>query len=140
MIRFAREEDAGRLAELCGQLGYEEAKQEVGKRLQFIMNNSAHAIFVYENPETEICGWVHIFERYTLEGVFAEIGGLVVDSRFRKQGIGRKLMESCAQWARAHNYPRIRVRSGESRTDAHKFYNGIGYQTVKWQKIFDRSL
>ncbi|MCO7125433.1 GNAT family N-acetyltransferase [Sporolactobacillus shoreicorticis] len=140
MIRLAKSEDAGKLAKLCGQLGYEATEQEIGERLQHIMNDSDHAVFVYENSEKKLCGWVHIFGRYTLEGICAEIGGLVVDSQFRKQGIGRKLMEKCAQWAREHNYPRIRVRSGESRTGAHRFYNEIGYQTVKWQKIFDLPL
>jgi GNAT superfamily N-acetyltransferase len=140
MIRLAKREDAGKLAKLCGQLGYETAEQEISVRLQHLMDSQNDAVFVYENSEGDVCGWVHIFGRYTLEGVFAEIGGLVVDSRFRKQGIGRKLMEHCEQWARDHHYPRIRVRSGESRTGAHKFYNEIGYQTVKWQKIFDLTL
>ncbi|MCL1631653.1 GNAT family N-acetyltransferase [Sporolactobacillus sp. CPB3-1] len=140
MIRFAQKEDVRKLADLCGQLGYVATEREIGERLQYIMKDTTHAVFVYENTEKELRGWVHIFGRYTLEGVFAEIGGLVVDSRFRKQGIGRKLMERCAEWAREHKYPRIRVRSGESRTGAHKFYNEIGYKTVKWQKIFDLSL
>lgn len=75
-----------------------------------------------------------------IELEYAEIGGLVVDSSFRRHGIGLKLMEESEEWAKNNGYKEIRLRSGGQRKDAHKFYEKIGYKNINWQQLYKLSL
>ncbi|TGA97687.1 GNAT family N-acetyltransferase [Sporolactobacillus shoreae] len=140
MIRTARVSDFEELSELCLQLGYEVNKEEIKKRLQYILENKDHAIFVYEDKNGLVSGWAHIFGKHLLEGVYAELGGIVVDTGHRRQGIGKMLINECEKWSTEQGYSEIRVRSGGQREKAHQFYSQIGYENTKWQKVFRRSL
>jgi GNAT superfamily N-acetyltransferase len=57
-------------------------------------------------------------------GVYAEIGGLVVERRRRKKGIGKLLMTGAEEWAREQGCSVVRLRSSAVRTEAHRFYEG----------------
>nr|WP_268963513.1 GNAT family N-acetyltransferase [Reticulibacter mediterranei] len=102
---------------------------------RFISDKDA-AIFVYEIPENHLAGWVHILGKHLLYAEYAEIGGLIVDKTFRRQGIGFQLMKKSEQWARENDYHEIRLRSGDERKEAHKFYKHIGYTNIKAQQSF----
>ncbi len=65
----------------------------------------------------------------------------MVDSSFRRQGIGLKLMEESEGWAKDNGYKEIRLRSGSQRKDAHKFYERIiGYKNINSQQLYKLSL
>ncbi|MTT30722.1 GNAT family N-acetyltransferase [Terrilactibacillus sp. BCM23-1] len=138
MIRSAEMSDVKDLTNLCLQLGYAETETDIKERLSFIIEKRDQALFVYENQNGLVSGWVHIFGKHLLEGVFAEIGGLVVDCKHRRQGIGKMLMKKCESWAMEHGYSEIRVRSNGIREKAHQFYLDMGYKNIKWQKVFNR--
>ncbi|OXM85327.1 GNAT family N-acetyltransferase [Paenibacillus rigui] len=139
-IRRARQADARHIAELSNQLGYAATEEQIEERLMNLLSDEVHAVFVME-AEEEVVGWAHIQGRHLIESAaFAEIGGLVVHSRCRGQGIGRMLMRACEDWAREQKYGAVRVRSGGQRLDAHRFYEQIGYTRVKSQEVFDLHL
>ncbi|WP_186445889.1 GNAT family N-acetyltransferase [Paenibacillus cremeus] len=139
-IRKAEMNDAGPLCGLSGQLGYAVSEAQMSERLGNILPDPEHAVFVME-VEDEIAGWVHVHGRFLLESApFAEIGGLVVSNRHRRQGIGEKLMRACETWAREQGFSAMRVRSGAQRKEAHAFYVGIGYANVKAQQVFHLNL
>lgn len=140
MIRSANFFDIKVLTKLCSQLGYEVNETDLRERLQYILEHKDNSVFVYEDEEKLILGWAHIFGKHLLEGVYAELGGIVVDAQHRQQGIGKMLLRECESWALRHGYSEIRVRSGGTREKAHQFYNQVGYQNTKWQKVFNRSL
>jgi len=85
-----------------------------------------------------VAGWVEVFGVHMLVSpfFFAEIGGLVVDSGVRRQGVGRSLMTQAETWARAHGYSEVRLRSGLHRAEAHEFYRSIGYELAKTSHMF----
>ncbi|HET7616596.1 MAG TPA: GNAT family N-acetyltransferase [Bacillales bacterium] len=141
LMRQAQLTDAMDMARLTSQLGYEVDEADVARQLERILKDDDHALFVAEVEDQELAGWVHAHGRHLLEAPsFAEIGGLVVDNRQRRRGIGEKLMRKCEEWAERKGYREVRLRSAGHRKDAHEFYKKIGYANVKWQQVFSMPL
>lgn len=135
-IRPAKPEDAGRLADLATQLGYPSTPQEITRRLVPISSHAEHAVFVAES-EGEVAGWVHVYlHSLLIADTEAEIGGLVVDEARRGTGVGRLLMQQAERWALEQGCGSVYVRSNVIRTEAHKFYEELGYVRFKTQHAF----
>jgi PhnO protein len=62
-------------------------------------------------------------------GKLGTVDELVVDVSYRGQGIGKQLMESITQIAIDNNCKRIELESSFYRTDAHRFYESIGFKS-----------
>jgi GNAT superfamily N-acetyltransferase len=64
---------------------------------------------------------------------------LVVDETWRSRGVGRLLVEAVERWTRERGCHRIVVTTALRRTDAHAFYERIGYQHTgrRYAKDFD---
>ena len=134
LIRPATPADAGRLAELAGQLGYPTAAHDVARRLAQLHQAGDHTVYVAELEDGTVAGWVHVrLHQDLLDEPLAEIGGLVVDELYRGRRVGRQLMERAEQWAREHGCAGVYLRSNVIRHDAHRFYEGLGFRTVKTQ-------
>ncbi|MCK4726727.1 MAG: GNAT family N-acetyltransferase, partial [Anaerolineales bacterium] len=71
---------------------------------------------------------------------FAEIGGLVVIEEWRASGVGRALLKTAETWARDRVVSGMRVRSNIIREGAQRFYEHLGYNNVKTQKVFLKEL
>jgi len=141
VIRKANVNDAVPLSPLCSQLGYPAADEEMRIRLQDILNDGEHAIFVAVLTSGQVVGWVHVFIYKLFHTDFmAEVAGLVVDKACRKQGIGRSLMETVESWAKEKDCVIVSLRSNVIRKEAHVFYQGIGYDLVKEQYTFRKRI
>lgn len=140
-IRLMTAADAPEAADLSGQLGYPSSASHLQERFDFIVRRPDCALFAADCGGP-VVGWVHVYGVHLLESPasFAEIGGLVVHTEARRQGIGRRLMEEAERWAGAHGYSDVRLRSGLHRTDAHAFYQSIGYQLTKTSHLFQKLL
>lgn len=138
VIRVTKSGDAPALQTLCTQLGYDVGLEDIVKRAQGILADPDSELFIYETAEGQVVGWAHVFGKHLLEGVYAELGGIVVDAQCRGRGIGGLLLKRCEQWAVAHDYNELRVRSNGKREGAHQFYLTSGYSCTKWQKVFCR--
>jgi GNAT superfamily N-acetyltransferase len=139
-VREVRIEDLSALAELATQLGYPSSQAEMVSRLGEISGDDDHAVFVAE-VDGQVAGWVHVFiYRLIVLDHTAEVGGLVVDSARRGSGVGRALMQQAEAWAREHSCQTLYLRSNVIRTEAHKFYEALGYQRIKSQYAFDKQL
>ncbi len=139
-VRLAKVEDAEDIARLAGELGYPSTAPEVAERLRAALHDSAHAVFVAMNGE-QVIGWVHVFVKHLVESdPEAEIGGMVVDARHQRRGVGRLLMQQAEQWARARGLRSVYLRSNVIRKDAHAFYQSLGYQVVKTQFALRKAL
>jgi GNAT superfamily N-acetyltransferase len=140
-VRQFRSDDVGSVAGLSEQLGYPASIEETKRRLTGIETDPAHAVYVAELSAGEVVGWVHV---YACDLIVAErqamVGGLVIDERVRRRGIGRLLMEKAERWARQHRCLSISLRTNVIRNDAHEFYKRIGYQRVKTQHKFQKQL
>lgn len=136
MIRTAKNTDAEEIARLSAQLGYSTAMEQIKSRIERLICDKDAAIFVCEIPDNHLAGWVHVLGKHLLHTEYAEIGGLVVDKTFRRQGIGLQLMKKSEEWAKVNDYHEVRLRSGAERKEAHKFYQQIGYTNIKAQQVF----
>jgi GNAT superfamily N-acetyltransferase len=139
-IRRARPEDAARLAELSGQLGYPASEREILQRMTQMRPVAQHAIFVAES-DGEVAGWLHVSVTPLLEEPLrAEVNGLVVNENQRSLGAGAQLLQAAENWAAKKGCTGMSVRSNVIRERAHNFYLRNGYEHYKTQKAFRKPL
>lgn len=125
------------------ELGYDVDLDIVKKQIEKLTNDNKHNIIIgFGNEQTrKIIGFVHA-ELY--ESLYMDTGlnilGLAVDSNFQGQGIGKKLMGAIEDYALKNNISFIRLNSNVRRTEAHKFYESIGYVCDKTQKRLIKKL
>lgn len=138
-VREALPADAQRITSLAGQLGYEVPISHVERQLQRV--NDERAILVAVVPRVGVVGWIGIslHESITDSGR-ADIEGLVVEDEYRGNGIGRLLVEAAEEWARRRNCTSMRLVSNVVRERAHEFYRRLGYDVLKTQHAFKKSL
>ena len=126
---------------MAGQPNYRSTPEEIARRLQGLNGSREAAVFVAELAAGEIAGWIAVFVYRTVEAdARAEVSGLVVDERFRSQGVGERLLARAEEWARENSCQAIGLRSNVIRDRAHSFYERHGYAHVKTQKTFRKQL
>jgi GNAT superfamily N-acetyltransferase len=135
-LRLARPTDAHDVTRLTAQLGYQVDASTLAGRLRRILARSGERFLIAE-VDGRAVGWLHagVWEDIEAEA-FVVIGGLVVDREHRLQGIGRALLEDAERWAREQGVPVVRLWSSTTRTAAHRFYERMGYTTIKTQYSF----
>jgi GNAT superfamily N-acetyltransferase len=139
-IRPARVQDAHDVARLTGQLGYDTTPAEAAARLTRIVAKWDQR-FLIADADGQAVGWLHAALAEFIEAEpFAVIAGLVVDRDHRRQGIGRLLIEAAELWARERGCSLIRLWSSVARSEAHRFYEHLGYANVKTQHAFAKPL
>ena len=65
-------------------------------------------------------------------GGYIKMNGLGVLSEYRNKGIGRMLLEEVERFALQKGAPYIGLASGLQRTDAHAFYEHLGYRKTSY--------
>jgi GNAT superfamily N-acetyltransferase len=141
VVRKARADNITIITALCGQLGYPTTDAQVRHRFDDIQRREDHCVYVGEGPDGQVIAWVHVFLRPLLVSeLCAEIGGLVVDRSQRGEGVGRLLLTAAEAWARERDCDRIVIRSNTLRKSAHAFYQSLGYETIKTQRVFSKTL
>lgn len=139
-IRPANVSDAQAVATLSGCLGYAVDAPSTAEFLEQISEEPGHAVWVAEY-EGMVAGWI---EFATLRSVTTPhevlIIGLVVDEACRGKGIGKRLVLAVEDWGFKQGLAAVRVRSQVKRSDAHRFYEGLGYGLVKSQHMFRKGL
>jgi ribosomal protein S18 acetylase RimI-like enzyme len=94
-------------------------------------DDTCGAVYVFFDSNL-LKGWAHIHAVPLLASDgYAEIGGLAVADAFRRQGVGKALIEQCKEWTRRQGFTRLRVYSGMHRTEAHAFYKALGFDGSK---------
>jgi len=141
LVRTAQRGDAGAVAALSAQLGYDEAVDEIHKRIEAIRAQGNGEVYVAVVPPDNVVGWVQVFGLLLVElPPLAEVGGIVVDSRYRRIGVGRGLMAAAEEWARQNGLATLRLRSTLQHDDAHEFYRRLGYREVAASTLFSKVL
>jgi GNAT superfamily N-acetyltransferase len=141
IVRTAQRGDAGAIAALSAQLGYDEAVDEIRKRIEEIRAQGNGEVYVAVVPPDIVVGWVQVFALLLVElPPQAEVGGIIVDSRYRRIGVGRGLMAAAEQWARQNGLATLRLRSNVQRDDAHEFYRRLGYRELAASTLLSKAL
>lgn len=138
-VREALEGDAQRISSLALQLGYEVPIQHVEQHLR--RNDPDRVVMVAVVPRAGVVGWVAVAERHSLlSSSRADIEGLVVEDEYRGNRIGEMLVEAAEAWARRRGCTTLRLLSNVVRERAHEFYCRLGYEVLKTEYVFQKSL
>ena len=141
VIRCARESDAEELARLTAQLGYPVSEAAMRTRMTRVLGCAGNLLLVAECPKPHLVGWIHGYLCQLLESDYrVEIGGLIVDERHRRGGIGRVLVQAVENWALEEGATEVSLRCREERAEAHKFYECLSFQHIKTQRVFRKRL
>jgi GNAT superfamily N-acetyltransferase len=133
--------DVPRLAALSEVLGYPVDAGALANRLTRLLARDENVVFVVVTALGEGVGWVHALELELLEVErHCEIAGLVVDVAYRSQGAGRQLVEAAERWAAGRGNAHMNVRSNVVRAESHPFYERMGYERVKTQHAYRKTL
>lgn len=139
-IREITPQDAPEAAALSAELGYPVAVDAIRHRIEYLMYQPDHVIFVACRHEA-VVGWIDVsIAHHLASDPRAEIGGLVVSSAVRSRGIGRLLVTRAEQWAVSRGLNEMLVRSRSTRDDAHRFYLREGYARTKTSAVFTKYL
>jgi GNAT superfamily N-acetyltransferase len=139
--REMRVEDAERVAELAGELGYPSTAEQILARKAVLDRQGMSVVYVAEAADGAVVGWIIVCEICSMElDPHAEVKGLVVADGARSGGIGAKLMEVGEAWAKARGLREMVLRSNVIRDRAHAFYKRIGYEEQKRQVKLRRRL
>jgi len=141
LIRKAEERDCEGIARLTSQLGYPVSGEVMRPRLRRLLASSSDVVFVAEAAQGGLVGWIHgVLSQFLESDYRAEIGGVVVDDRFHRQGAGRGLVQRVENWAVEHGVRCATVRCRTTRPEAHFFYESLEYKQTKTQIVFRKSL
>ncbi len=93
-IKSLEKKDLFLITSLCKQLGFEGSLQDLENRFYDLSCFSNHQVRVAKQESNEnIIGFIHFFEApILLTCKTLEIGGLVVENKFRRFGIGKSLI------------------------------------------------
>ena len=127
-IRSAASEDSEQLAALVEQLGYIADERFIRDQLAQLASRPGTTVFIADDNGTVIgllC--FSIIPLLHVSGGLGRISALAVDSQFKGQGVGRRLVAEAEEFAWNNGCARIEITSGDHRPDAHAFYEAIGY-------------
>jgi GNAT superfamily N-acetyltransferase len=129
ILRNAELSDAGAVAALMTQLGYPSTPAQIEPRLTRMLADPDYTAVVAEDG-SDVVGLVLVHLEHGLEydAIYGRIMGLVIDERWRGQGLGKRLMQHMERWCREQGADRIVLTSANRRLDSHKFYDAIGYE------------
>ena len=143
MIRNIRVEDASALEHICkAALGHETTIGHLERRIQELSRDPCYYICVYKDDATQrVLGFIQA-EKYKLlyGGNGWNVIALAVSPDAQKQGIGRQLLSALEERAAEEGYTFVRLNCNTVRTDAHAFYQRMGYTCDKMQKRFLKPL
>ena len=144
-IRSARKEDCESCMKLLKQLwspGYELASyfsrelppDKFHRIYSCILDNPDCEVIVAEKDEEIIAMMDMDFrESFFHGGLSMQIEDLIVDERFRRQGVGQRMVGLAEEMARRHDCTSIGLSSDLYREETHKFWQAMGYQIEAYQ-------
>lgn len=132
-------DDAAAISRLSGQLGYPVGEAHAARFLGETASSEDRVVLVYDDGE--IRGWAGLAVVHALTSdPHVELMGLVVDADYRSLGIGAKIMAAAEAWGRARGLSRLRLRTNLKRVEAHRFYERLGYEPIKDQRVYEKGL
>ena len=120
------------------EMGYEYPSEDTKNQLQKLLNDNNNKIYVAV-VDDKVVGYIHANNYDLLYAPHMKnIMGIAVSSDFRKNGIGKMLLDEVEKWAKDTGAFGVRLVSGATRIGAHAFYKSCGYEGNKEQKNFKK--
>lgn len=128
-IRHADERDADAAAELLAELGYHSTPASVRDRIRLMVAGPGVAVFVAEESGV-VRGLAAYHEMNVLheDSPRGQLTALVVSDAARRRGVGLALVRHVEELASTHGVASIVVATANHRTEAHRFYEKVGYE------------
>ena len=136
-IRQAVAGDCAALARLIGQLGYEANTAEVAARLDEMRREGWPVLVAELDGEVVGCLSTSIMRVLHRPKPVGRISMMVVDEAVRGRGIGAKLVQAAEQVLTERGCGLVEVTSNLARTEAHRFYEKLGYERTSWRFAID---
>lgn len=125
---------------LLSQLGYPLDPQEVRRRYAAVMEAEGHVVMVAEHAR-RVVALCHCYVRPALDKPpEVVVQALVVDTAARGTGVGKILMTAAETWARDRGHASVALTSNVVRSEAHAFYETIGYRRAATSHLFRKTL
>ncbi len=132
-VRQMKADDVAAVNRLSHQLGYPLSIQQTLQNIHAVLKSKDHTAFVAVT-QNKIVGWIGAAQTIMLEVMpHCEINGLVIDQNYRGKGIGKLLVEMVKQWAKEKGNDTLTLRCTIKRTEAHLFYERLGFKEIKQQ-------
>jgi PhnO protein len=127
-VRRAVAADGRALEGLIGQLGYQAAAADIVRRLAEL-EQDGRLVLVAELEGTVVgCLSTSVMRVLHRPAPVGRISMMVVDAAVRGRGIGAELVRAAEQALVAGGCQVVEVTSNLARTEAHRFYERLGYQ------------
>jgi GNAT superfamily N-acetyltransferase len=127
-IRSAEPHDADAMVPLLEQLGYATDELSVRRRLKILLERDDCSVYVAEEGERVVgLASVQVLSLLHTDATRFMLTALVVAEEMRGRGLGRALVEWVESEAKRHGPVRVFLNSGSHRSEAHRFYEHLGY-------------
>ena len=124
------ENDLLSLLELYRQLNLGEVINEtIAKNIWENIKNKNIKYFIAKEDEKVIAScYICIIPNLTRGGKsIGFIENVITDVKYRRKGVGKTVMENAIKYAKEQNCYKVLLQSGKKRTDAHPFYESLGF-------------
>ena len=127
-VRAAQAEDCAALAQLVTQLGYPTDTAAMQRRFGILSKSEQCATLVAECDD-KVCGMLGMdtYRVWHRDEPLGHLATMVVDERYRSQGVATKLLRAAENWLRERDVHYIVLTSASHRAEAHRFYLKQGY-------------
>ena len=116
------------------------AVERLADRVARVIDRDEHVLLVAERAG-QVVGWIHAAQQELVESERrCEILGLVVDTKQRRTGAGRCLVDAIEAWARQRGLEEVSVRSAITRAESHPFYERLGFVRAKTQHVYRKQV
>jgi GNAT superfamily N-acetyltransferase len=135
-IRDARADDAPALAALFTELGFPASRAAIAKRLDALLRAGETVLVAMREGETVGVLTVHVTPVLHRPTPVGRLTALVVTETARGRGVGRALVQAAERTLAARGCALIEVTSNRRLTEAHRFYEHLGYEatSVRFKK------
>jgi ribosomal protein S18 acetylase RimI-like enzyme len=101
------------------------------ERIEYIKKKDRAAIFVARS-NTDLAGYCIV----SIKGNVGEIDSIYIESRYRRSGVGKRLVQSAEKWFQRNEISEIKVAIVEGNDSVFPFYEQFGFK--KFVTIFKR--
>ena len=107
--------------------------EDLLKACESMEGDSRYRTFVADSGG-DVVGFVTTVQTLALNmpNGYTKINGLAVLPEYRRRGIGKRLMERVEQLGAERGVSFIGLASGFNRTEAHEFYERLGYEKLSF--------
>lgn len=127
-IRAATAGDARAISRLIDQLGYSASEREVAERLATMQRDERLVLVAELDGQLVGCLSTSIMRVLHRPAPVGRISMMVVDETVRGRGIGAALVRAAERALAAAGCGLVEVTSNLARTEAHRFYERLGYE------------